>query len=254
MKIRLVAAAVLLLAVPAFAQKAKSKDELAALQKVQQATTPAAQLAAIDYVLTNFADTEFKVILLSMATDAANSARDYEKTVIYGERALEADPKSYHVRYVLAGAIVQHTRVNDLDKDAKMKQVDTYANDGLALLKDAPSPRPDFTAAQWEEAKKDQAAAFDDILGMSADLKKDYPAAITDFKTAIATAAHQEPATLVRLAKAYNENKQYDDAIATADKVLAIADAQPVIKQVAQQEKDKAAAAKAAAAKAPVAK
>jgi len=52
---------------------------------------------------------------------------------------------------------------------------------------------------------------------------------------------------MVRLAKAYNENKQYDDAIATADKVLAIADAQPVIKQVAQQEKDKATQAKGAA-------
>jgi len=245
MKIRTVAATVLLLAAPAFAQKAKTKDELAALQKVQQATTPAAQMEAIDYVLTNFADTEFKAILLTMATDAANSSNNYEKTIIYGERALEADPKSYHVRYVLAGAIVLHTRVNDLDKDAKLKQVDTYSKDGLALLKDAPSPRPDFTAAQWEEAKKDQAAAFDDVLGMSAELKKDYPAAITDFKTALSTAAHQEATTLVRLAKAYNENKQYDDAIATADKVLAMADAKPAIKQFAQQEKDKATKAKA---------
>ncbi len=246
MNIRLVAAAVLLLAAPAFAQKAKSKDELAALQKVQQATTPAEQLAAIDYVLTNFADTDFKAILLTMATDAANGAHDYEKTVIYGERALEADPKSYHVRYVLAGAIVQHTRVNDLDKDAKLKQVDTYSNEGIALLKTAPSPRPDFTAAQWEEAKKDQTSAFWDVLGMSADLKKDYPTAITDFKTALDTGAHQQATTMVRLAKAYNENKQYDEAIAMADKVLAMTDVQPLIKQVAQQEKDKATKAKAA--------
>jgi hypothetical protein len=50
----------------------------------------------------------------------------------------------------------------------------------------------------------------------------------------------------VRLAKAYNENKQYDDAIATADKVLAIPTAPPVIKQVAQQEKDKATKLRAA--------
>jgi tetratricopeptide (TPR) repeat protein len=247
MNIRLVAAAaVLLLAAPAFAQKAKSKDELAALQKVQAATTPAEQLAAIDYVLTNFADTQFKPTLLVMATDISNRSHDYEKTVIYGERALEADPKSFYVRYILAGAIVQHTRVNDLDKDAKLKQADTYANEGIELLKTAQPPRPDMTPAQWEETKKDQTAAFEDILGMSADLKKDYPTAITDFKTALAAGAHQEPATMVRLAKAYNENKQYDEAIATADAVLALADAQPVIKQVAQQEKDKATKLKAA--------
>ncbi|MGA7413490.1 MAG: hypothetical protein WBW33_23655 [Bryobacteraceae bacterium] len=246
MNIRLVAAAVLLLAAPAFAQKAKSKEELAALQKVQQASTPAEQLAAIDYVLTNFADTQFKSVLLGMATDVSNRSHDYEKTIIYGERALEADPKSFYVRYILAGAIVQHTRVNDLDRDTKLKQADTYCNEGIELLKTAQNTRTDVTPAQWEDTKKDQTAAFYDILGMSADLRKDYPTAITDFKTALASGAHQEPATLDRLAKAYNENKQYDDAIATADKVLALADAQPVIKQVAQQEKDKATKLKAA--------
>lgn len=246
MKIRLVAAAVLLLAAPVFAQKVKSQKELEALQKVQAATDPAAQIAAIDYVLTNFADTEFKPVLLMMATDAANRSKDYEKTIIYGERALEADPKSYTVRYILAGAIVQHTRTNDLDRDTKLKQAETYANEGITLLKTATPPRPDITPAQWEETKKDQTAAFEDILGMSADLKKDYPAAITNFNTAIATAAHLEPATMVRLEKAYNENKQYDEAIAEADKILALPNAQPVIKQIAQQEKDKATKAKAA--------
>jgi tetratricopeptide (TPR) repeat protein len=246
MNSRFVAATVLLLAAPVFAQKAKSQKELEALQKVQQTTDPAAQIAAIDYVLTNFSDTQFKAVLLLMATDAANRTHDYEKTVIYGERALEADPNSYGVRYILGAAIVQHTRVNDLDRDTKLKQAETYANEGIALLKTAPNPRPDFTPAQWEDAKKDQTASFYDVLGMSADLKKDYPAAITDFKTAIATGAHEEPATMVRLAKAYNENKQYDDAIATADKVLALATAQPVIKQIAQQEKDKATKAQAA--------
>jgi tetratricopeptide (TPR) repeat protein len=246
MNIRLLAPAVLLLAAPAFAQKAKSNDEVIAIQKVQQATTPAAQLAAIDYVLATFADTQYKATLLTMATDTANRSHDYEKTVIYGERALEADPKSIDVRMILAGAIVQRTRVNDLDKDAKLKQVDTYANDGLALLKTAPNPRPDFTAEQWAEAKKDLTATFYDILGMSADLKKDYPAAITDFKTSIASASRPQALTLARLAKAYNENKQYDDAIATANQILSMADAQPIAKTAAQQEKDKANKMKAA--------
>jgi hypothetical protein len=44
-----------------------------------------------------------------------------------------------------------------------------------------------------------------------------------------------------RLAKAYVDNKQYDDAITTADKVLAMNEAPPVVKQYAQQQKDAAA-------------
>jgi hypothetical protein len=56
---------------------------------------------------------------------------------------------------------------------------------------------------------------------------------------------------MVRLAKAYNENKQYDDAIATADKALALADAPPAVKQFAQQQKDNATKLKGATATAP---
>jgi hypothetical protein len=42
------------------------------------------------------------------------------------------------------------------------------------------------------------------------------------------------------LAKAYVGNKQYDEAIATADKVAAMNDAPAVVKQFAQQQKDAA--------------
>lgn len=229
-----------------FAQKPKSQKELEALQKVQAATTPAAKLQAIDDVLTNFADTEFKPTLLSMAVDAANQSHDYEKTVIWGERALAANPKDYNTLYTMAAVTVQHTREHDLDKDEKLKKVDQWCNEGIDGLKNASKPNPQITDAQWEEGKKNQTAAFYTVLGTSADLRKNYPDAIEKFKTSLSTAGTPDAVTLVRLAKAYNGAGQYDEAIATADKAIAAPDASAAVKQFANQEKDKATKAKAA--------
>jgi uncharacterized protein Usg len=52
---------------------------------------------------------------------------------------------------------------------------------------------------------------------------------------------------VARLAKAYVDNKQYDDGITTADKVLAMADVPAPIKTFAQQQKDIATKLKGAA-------
>src|ERR1700675_4990149 len=119
-----VVAVILLLAGAAFAQKAKSEAERQALIKVQAATTPADQIKAIDDVLDKFADTQFKPMLLSMAAEAANRMHDYEKTVIYAERALEADPKNPDALSVLAGAIVLHAREHDLDLTDKLAKAE----------------------------------------------------------------------------------------------------------------------------------
>lgn len=243
---RVILPALLLAAASLFGQKAKSNKELEALQKVQQATTPAAQLQAIDDVLTNFADTEFKPVLLAMAVDSANRMNDYPKTVIWGERALAANPKDYNTEYTLAAAIVKNTREHDLDKDDKLKKAEQYCNDGLANVKTASKPRPDMSDAEWEAARKDQTGAFYTVLGLSADLKKNYPDAIEKYKLALSSAAHPDTPTVARLAKAYNGANQYDDAIAAADRAIAAPDATAVVKQVAQLEKDKAIKAKSA--------
>lgn len=239
-------AMILLLACAAFAQKPKSEAERQALLKVQTAATPADQIKAIDDVLEKFADTQFKPVLLSMAADAASKMHDYEKTVIYGERAVEADPKNPDAMYTLAGAIIQHTREHDLDRDDKLKQAEKLCNDGIAASKVIPNPQPgQISDALWEQEKKNKIAAFYNLLAMSADLKKDYPQAIDNFKAADGLLTKPDPIILARLAKTYNNAGQYDDALATAEKVLADASASPQVKGFATVEKNRAAKLKA---------
>lgn len=235
----------LLLAIwPALAQqtgqqpKPKSQKEVDALQKVQaaaQAGNYDAEIQAINYVLENFADTEYKNMLLNMAVDAAQAKGDYAQTVAFGEQAIQADPSNILARATLAETIAQHTRDNDLDKAQNIKKIQDYANKTLELLKSADTAPPGIQADRWPEVKKQLTGQAYDALGLAADLDKKYPEAVDDLKNAIA--ADPSAVAQAHLAKVYVDNKQYDDAISTADKVLAMNDAPAVVKQFAQQQK-----------------
>ncbi len=227
--------------------KPKSPKEVEALQKVQAAQNdPDAQIQAIDYVLENFADTDFKSMLLGMATDDAQRKGDFEKTIVYGERTLQADPNNIPVRVTLADTIATHIRENDLDKDQNLKKVDDYATKALDLLKTQTAPPAGFPADQWPDYKKELTARAHAALGQAAEDKKKYDDAVTHYKTALSEDSKPNPIIMARLSKAYNENKQYDDAASTADKVLASPDATPQVKEFAQQQKDAAAKLKTA--------
>ncbi|HZS56242.1 MAG TPA: tetratricopeptide repeat protein [Bryobacteraceae bacterium] len=247
-----ISAAVLCLALPLAAQnppKPKSQKESDALQKVlqaQQAQNWDGEIQAINNVLENFADTEYKNLLLSMAVDAAQNKGDYAQTIAFGEQAVQADPNNITARVTMAEDIAQHTRENDLDKEQSLKKVDDLANKALDLLKNASTPPPGMNPAAWPDTKKLLTSQSYDALGQAADLRKNYPTAITDFKTAIDTDPSNSVA-VARLAKAYVDNKQYDDGITTADKVLAISDAPAPVKTFAQQQKDIATKLKGAA-------
>jgi tetratricopeptide (TPR) repeat protein len=241
MKIRLAAGAacLLLTAFTAAAQKPKTQKELEALQKVQaaqQSGNADAELAAVNYVLENFADTEFKPQLMAMALGAAEQKGDYALVVTWAERVMALNPNDIPSRVSLAEATARHTRENDLDKADSIKKIQDTANKALDLLKAATAPPAGVPDAAWPDLKKQLTAQSYDALGQAASLDKKYPDAITQYKAGLA--ADPSAVLRVRLAKAYVDNKQYDEAIATADLVINDASAQPVVKQAAQSQKD----------------
>ena len=78
---------------PLWAQKPKSKKEAASHSwRSKLAKTPDERIAAIEEVLTNFADTEFKTALLTMAVQTEEQKNDYAQMVFYADRLLKADP------------------------------------------------------------------------------------------------------------------------------------------------------------------
>src|ERR1700684_2288917 len=113
MRLRLLGMAILCGALPlvAFQQpaakqpKVKSKKEQDALMQVQtaaQSGNAAAEIAAINNVLENFADTEFKAQLLTMAMGAAQQTNDPAQVATWAGRIMDSDPNDVVGRVTLA--------------------------------------------------------------------------------------------------------------------------------------------------------
>jgi tetratricopeptide (TPR) repeat protein len=150
---------------------------------------------------------------------------------------------------MLARLTAQRTREFDLDREEKLGKVEKWVKSAEDLLKDAPKPNPSLTDEQWTAAKKDMSAQGHEALGLAALARKKFDVAAMEFKVAVDTSSQPDPATMVRLGAAYNQGGKYDDAIAVLDKVLAIPDAHPAVKQFAQAEKVRATQAKSGGAK-----
>jgi tetratricopeptide (TPR) repeat protein len=232
----------------AWAQKPKSKGEIAAIQAVQNAKTVDEQVAAIENVLTKYADTEFKVPLLQMAMESEERKGDFAQTTFYAQRLLDADPKNAFALATLAAETARHTREFDLDKDEKLAKVDKWAKDAIADAPNATKPNANMPDAQWDEIKKDTQAEAYGALGMAATLQKKYDDAIAAYKQALAVSPTPDPANWVRLGQAYLDANKLDDATAAFDKALTASNASPQVKTVAQSLKDQTAKRKAGAA------
>ena len=212
-------AALLAAAALVMAQKPKSKAELEALQAIQAEQDPAAKMAKVDAFIQKFADTEFKEWAYSRAAEAAESKNDSAKLIIYSELAIDANPKAYSPMLMEAAELARTTRENDLDKDEKLAKAEKLAHQAMELIPTAVKPNPQIPDDQWEGVKKDYLGDAHRDLGMVASVRKKYDIAIAEFKEASGIAAHPDPAVYVRLAGAYNDNKQPDEALAVLAKV-----------------------------------
>jgi tetratricopeptide (TPR) repeat protein len=223
-------------------QKPKSKAEAEMVMAVQNEKDPTAKIAKVDALVAKYADTDYKSWAYTQAADAASNMRDGgPKVIIYGELAIEADPKAYHPMLMVAAEIARTTRENDLDKDEKLAKAEKYAKQALELAPNAPKPNPQVPDAQWDEIKKEFVGDAHRDLGMIASVRKKYDVAVAEFKQAVEIPQEPDPATFIRLAAAYNDNKQPDEALSVLAKVTS-----PQLKPFADKEASRAQALKAA--------
>lgn len=213
-----------------------------ALIQAAQSGNPDAVIKAADELITKYADTTFKETALLQEADAYQRKNDAVNAQIYGEKALEVNPKSYQAELTLGEILATKTRENDLDKEEKLTKATKYLNDAITNVQAAAKPNPQLSDAQWEEGKKYVVAEAHNGLGMAALVRKKYDVAAAEFKLAADT--DPQPAYLVRLASALHSGGKEAEAIAICDKVLADPQLHPQIKNVATQIKNAATAAK----------
>jgi len=218
---------------PLWAQKLKSQKEQQAILAVQLAKTPDERIAAVEKVLTDFADTEFKTTLLQIAVQAEEEKNDYAQLVFYADRLLKADPTNAFAMVTLASETARHTRENDLDKDDQLNKVDKWAKDGIEAAKAMPKVRADVSDADWEAVRKDLQAQGYVAIAMADVLRKNYDGAAGNYKQSLAIGSSPNPATLVRLAQVYMSTGKLDDANFTLDKAINTPDVPEQIKTIA---------------------
>ncbi len=226
-------------------QKVKSAKEGEAVQAVLSATTPDQKIAAADNLISKFKDSDFKGIVLEMAGEAYQQKGDSANAIVYGNRALEADPKNFQAMLLVAGQLAQITKEFDLDKDEKVKRAKKLADDAITTINATAKPNPKLTDEQWAGIQKDLIAQAHETLGVLAGVNKQWDVSIAEYKMAIDNAANPEVTTMVRLTATYNLAKKYDEATAMADRVLATPGAPDNLKKIATDEKARAAKAKA---------
>lgn len=226
----------------------KSQKEVDALNAMFQATDNDARIKAANELLTKFADTDFKGLALYMITNSYNEKKDTTNTIVYGERVVEADPKSAlgaHARVMIATSLAMTTKEFDFDKAEKLGRADKLAKEAIEVIKTAPKFNPALTDEQWEQAKQGYTSEAHLALGMTASIRKDWNAAITNFELA-AKADPSNHATLVRLGAAQVSAGKYDEAVATLDKVISTQGVDPAIVSYAKSERERAVKAKGA--------
>jgi tetratricopeptide (TPR) repeat protein len=220
--------------------KVKSKEEAAAIKKVTEAKSADEKIAAVDALVTGFADTVFKSVALMEAAEAEDSKSDYVKAVSYGELAIQADPMQFYGMILVAGELAQHTGKYDLDKEEKLGKAEKYVAQALAIIPTATKPAGGGSDADWNTFKKDQTANAYKDLGLVAQARGKYDEAAKQYQLSVDTAASPDTVTMARLANSYNEIGKYTEALAMATKVLKIDGLNPTVKQFAEQQQQRA--------------
>jgi len=220
--------------------KVKSQKEAEAVQAMFQAQDPDSRIAAAESLMSKFADSDFKPYALQMEAMSYQQKGDWEKTIIFSERVLEIDPKSYVSMLTLANTIAQNTREFDLDREEKLGRAEKYARQAIQTVTTAEKPRPDLTDEAWAQAKKDLIAQAHEAIGLANMVRKKWDVSITEFNMAVADNPNPEPATLLRLGSCYNAAGKPDEAILVLNKLLAIPNLHPTIKTLGEQERAKA--------------
>jgi tetratricopeptide (TPR) repeat protein len=229
-----------LLGAAAWAQNAprpKSQKELDALKAIDAAPSLDAKLQKTDDFLAAFPDSDYKQYLLDRAAEMAADKKDYPVAMAWGQRDLDGNPNSFVAMLSLARITAGTTKEFDLDKEKKLADADKWANSALDLLKTAPRPAW-FSEDKWPQVKKYYESSGQQTLGLIAMDRKKYDVAAAEFQTAFDTMP--EPAYLIHVGEASIKGGKYDIAIAAYDKVLATPDLNPVVKQVAERERNDA--------------
>jgi tetratricopeptide (TPR) repeat protein len=242
----------LIAATTAFAQQAKkavsptkSKAEATAVKAMldAQAQSPDDQIRTADELITKFSNTLYKSFALFLEADGYEAKGDHAKAIVYCEQALAADPKNFDAEILDANITASTTKATDLDKAEKLASSEKMAKEALATISTVEKPTLfALSDAQWDKMKNQSASKGWQALGLVASVQKKPDESIDDYEKGLAL--NPDPILMLRVGRALEDQKKYDQALEWMDKAIASPDASAQVKDIATRDKTRITAEK----------
>lgn len=220
--------------------QAKSQDELKAYQDAITKTDPAQAEAAANDFASKFPTSDLRAPLDVRAMNLYAQANNTEKVIELGRKAIAADPINPVPLMEVASTLAETTRDTDLDREQRLAEAakDAHAaidNVDTGLLLPA-NPDPEKVAG----AKRTILTNSYTALGLVAMSRNDYSDAASDFQKAIdASKDNPEAVLYLRLSVAQDKQKQYQQALESANKAVQYAPAGTPAQSLSKQQQER---------------
>ena len=191
----------------------KTVEERDAFLALRQELDPDKQVEMGDAFLAKYADSTLKSFVYEMMCNAYRQKNNFDKTVEYGEKAIQENPNSLLALVIVSAAVPERAGDNDLDRDQKLNRSEEYAKRALQLISQLTRP-PAMNEEEWNIQKRTFESSPHASLGLVYLKRRMYKQAAEELKLATEMNTTQ-PSSIdyFRLGIAYEMEKNYDAAV-----------------------------------------
>jgi tetratricopeptide (TPR) repeat protein len=195
-----------------------------------------------------YPSSKYDEAVYAQITQADYNKQDFSKMYVDAEKALALNPDDVSV-LVIVGWVIPHSyNPNDADSDAKLNKAEKYEKHAIATVGTLPKPAA-MTDDQFAKAKAGAESQAHSGLGLVYFRKQNWDGAVTELKTATATATPPDPTDYYVMGVSLGHLDRYSDAADAYTKCATIPGGLQVRCKQAADDAKKQAAAKPAPAK-----
>jgi tetratricopeptide (TPR) repeat protein len=220
---------------------AKTADEFAAYNAAVTNPDLAAAEKATDDFAQKYTQSDLRGLLYSNIMRRYQQQNDSEKTLEMGRKVLTYEPSDPVALVMTSTVLAERTREGDLDREERYDEALKYAQRALETTKTDLMVPANATAEQIDSAQKVLESMAHSAIGMVDLNRKNDSAAAQEFQQSIALSSpgQVEPLTYLRLALAQDHQKQYPQALQSANKAVENSPANSPVAMLAKQEVDR---------------
>lgn len=214
----------------------KTVEERDAFLALRQELDADKQIQMGDAFLTKYPESTLNSFVYEMMCNAYRQKNNFDKTVEYGEKAIQGNPNSLLALVIVSAAVPERASDNDLDRDQKLNKSEQYAKRALELISQLTRP-PAMSEEEWNIQKRTFESSPHASLGLVYLKRKMYKQAAEELKQSTELNSTQPSAIdYFRLGISYEMEKNYEAAVPAFQRSVELGG---VTKERAQAELDR---------------